>query len=602
MPSNWVPNIENIADGELVSAGVASRPDRQIEGNVQYLKDVIDTILTGQATILPNATVAAGVTVGQPVFFNTITQQFELAQAGYTTVAGTGTIALTPASDCLGLCLYKHNSTLADILLGGCAQLDLTAAVGGPPLPGRYYLSAATPGGLVHQSPSVSVPVCFLDTSGFVYVNPLTRNFLTDHVHYKFSLVCAPATSSITPPSSGGTHVISSPNPALPGWLPANHAVFNNAAPVGAVFGYNIAQHPQLNTVWPPIPLESVVLFWDRGVDYTGGTLVPLGLNGGMAVVGPTTIWWMSNCYGEVPWPTSYNSASPPAPLGPDTVPPTCPPPLAMRLVLGYSVNEFATSSSVVTRLTPGNSLLSLTDIYGNPANTGALTATVNLGLAVGTANVTGSRVLKTLVANTINPGYVTEAIQLSGTGLVASATLVDTTNLGTPSNPAYQGVVNLSLAPASGALELEPSIVRVMDVEDDVYNNLPFLRFPAGRSSAMYLRFDVPPTGLPGSPTCLFRMQAFGTAAGTLPTMTFLYRRYARPTSTTPTSLLVADTALTVTTGQTLTPYTAWELNSGTFAAAAGDIVLITVQRSGSDGYTGDVGTLRPTAILGGS
>lgn len=598
MPSNWVSNVQNIQDGELVDAAVASRPDRQIAGNVQYLRDILDLVLTGQATILPNATIAAGIMIGQPVFFNTVTQRFELAKADYTSDPISGTIALTAASDCLGLCYYKHNSTLADIIVGGCAPLDLTAAVGGQPAPGRYFLSTSVPGGLVRQSPPISLPVCFLDTNSRVYVNPLTRNFLTDHVHYQFSLVCAPA-GTTSPPSNGAVHVISAPDPTQAGWLPANHAVFGNMAPVGAAWGYNIVKHPQLNAVWPPIPLEAVALFWDRGVDYTGGTMVPLGLNGGMAVIGPTTIWWMSNCHGEVPWPTTYDSASPPAPLDPDTAPPTCPPPLAMRLRMGYAVNVFATSSSVVTRLTSGNSLLTITDSYGHPATTGALTATVNMDLAVAPGSVTGSQVLKSFASNTFSTGYVLEGVRLSGAGLVASATQVDNTN---PSNPIYQGILTLGVATASGAIELEPEVVRMMDVEEDVYNQLPFYRFPTGKSSAMYLRLAVPTLGLAGSPTCSLRVQAFGTASGTLPALTVRYRRYARPATNTPTSLSASDTALTVTTGQTLTPYTAWELNSGTFAVAAGDIVLITIQRNASDGYTGDVGLLRPAGIMGGT
>lgn len=598
MPNNWIQNVRYIQDGEQVNAAVTGRPDRDIEGQVRYLRDLVDTIVEGRAAIGRNLTVATGVGVGQPVYYDVANQRFDLAQAGYAIDGPTGTISLAPSADVLGVCYYKHAADLADIVFAGSAPLDISLAAGSDPAPGRYYLSSAVAGGLTLQSPAISVPVLYLDGQGRVYVNPLTRNFLTDHVHCKFDLVCAPA-GTTSPPAPGGRHVISAADTDAPGWLPADDASFDGLAPVGAAWGYNLAQHPQLQRVWPPVPVEASVLFWDKGEDYTGGTMVPLGTAGGLAVLDRNGIWWMSDCNGMVPWPADYDSGSPPSPPGADTDPPTCPPPKYMRLVLGYSINTFATRNSVVTRLTPGNNLLSLTDPDGNPATTGPLTATVNLALPTPVTNAAGGQALKSFSANAFSAGWVAEGLKLSGGGLTATATHVDNTD---PAHPLYQGVVTLQLAPVTGALELVPQVVRLDGAEEDVATDLPYYRLPAGRNSTIYLRFDLPTQGLANSPTFIFRSLVLSTATGTLPALPATYRRIARPAGGGQVAIGGSPSSLTFTTGQSITAFNAVEISGTAVSVAAGDVVLVTLSRAASDGFGGDVGLVRAVGLLGGS
>ena len=110
---------------------------------------------------------------------------------------------------------------------------------------------------LVQQRPPVSVSVLVYTDDGMAIVQPVQRDFLEDHIHYKVRLYAQPAgTNWSSSPASRRRHPppVDTPDPTLPGWLPADHAIFNGRAPTGAVFGYNLATHPQLARIFPPIP------------------------------------------------------------------------------------------------------------------------------------------------------------------------------------------------------------------------------------------------------------------------------------------------------------------------------------------------------------
>jgi len=107
-------------------------------------------------------------------------------------------------------------------------------------------------------------------------------------------------------------------------------------------------------------------------------------------------------------------------------------------------------------------------------------------------------------------------------------------------------------------------------------------------------LRFDVPPAGLPGSPTATLRVGLLAVGTGTLPPLTVSYRRLARPqTLGSPTSM--TDTAVTLPSSQVATTgYLRFEAETAPFAVAAGDTVVVQVVRGAADGYAGDLGVYR--------
>jgi hypothetical protein len=571
-----------------VNAAATGRPTRELEADLRYLKDLVDASGYGSALVARYVTANPAVLAGQPVYYDTAQLRFDLAFAAVSYDAPTGTISAAPSADCLGVCLAKHSDTLVDVLLWGRQVLDVSAATGPNPAAGRYYLSGTTPGLLTRQSPAISVPVLFLAPDGTVTVNPAPRDFLTQHVHYKFDLHCLPA-GTTSPPGGGGRHTITSPNVSLPGWLPASHASFGGHAPTGAAWGYNLAAHPQLQRTWPPIPIESAVLFWDKG---TGGTLVPTGLNGGLAVLDQYGIWWMSDCNGDVPWPATYNSASPPDPPAADTDPPTCPRPTYMWLKLGFVADLFATRTTLVTKLSPGSPKVTIVGPDAAPATTGPLTIDVDLDLAVSPTNVAGAIALKSFGNSGFTKGYVTEAL-IQGSGLSLTSTNPDTTT--SPGTTLHKGTVTVGLSPNPVLREVPPAVIRLADAEEHTYQNLPVIALPAGRTSGVYYTFAVPPDGLPGSPTFTMRLVVTGISSGSsVANITAAYRRIP-DAPTTPATIPTSDTPLTFASTTAVGVTQQLRADSAAFAVAAGDRVLVSIVGT-------NLGILSATGILGGS
>ena len=118
--------IRHIQVGEPVSASVASRPDKAMEGRTNYLKEVIDQIEAGRALILRDQAVAPEVLEGQPVYWNPETDRYEQALAAVENT-DVGVFAPTASSDCLGMVLTKKVGNTADIVLWGVVAFPTLA-------------------------------------------------------------------------------------------------------------------------------------------------------------------------------------------------------------------------------------------------------------------------------------------------------------------------------------------------------------------------------------------------------------------------------------------------------------------------------------------
>ena len=266
--------INFVREGEPVAAGVTNRPTQQLQQNINYLWEVLSASGLGSTIVIRRATVDASVKVGQPVYFSSSSKAFEQALA--TVASGTvdGHVVAAESAQVWGVVLQKLSSTLADILVSGYSALNLSEAVTGTVTAGLYYLSGSTPGKLVNTRTPVTIPVLRADGNGNVLVLPQFADFIDRHVHYKFDLVCQPA-GTYTEPALNARHSISVPDATLPGWLPAGHASFNGTAPAGAMFGYNLAAHPALKNVWPPLPASEAYLEFDRGTTGFTGCTIP---------------------------------------------------------------------------------------------------------------------------------------------------------------------------------------------------------------------------------------------------------------------------------------------------------------------------------------
>lgn len=607
MAKSWDNNIRHIVDGEAVNAGVAGRPDRTLEGNLRYLREVVDSALLGQALFLRDVTVASTVLVGQPVYWNSVNQQFEAALAAVENDAESNTLVPKASSDVVGVVHSKSNSTLADVASLGWLALDIDNAVDGTIAAGRYYLSSAEAGKLTTQRPPVSVPVLFADGQGNVMLTPALRDFVEDHVHYTFELTAKPAgtaayidsgngTTVVGPPPNAEDHAISGPDAALEGWLPASHTSFDGKAPTGAEFGYNLATHSDLQKVWPPIPVSAAAITWDKGVSQSGGTNVKLGAAGG-AIVDANGIWWMSKCYGDVPWFKDYNSASPPA----DPTTGQCPREEAIQVLLHYARMVFATDKSVVTSLqTPSTSVLTITNCDNDAATTGDLHIDADFNLLTEDEDLAGHQVIKEISDNKYKRGPVVEGL-FAGSGeiLLSSDSTKTVSGL-----TMYTGQVTVSRNIDSLDREMLPQIVRLDDVVERFYKDVTYIGFPQGRESSVRYRFNVPPSGLPSNPKFKLRVVILGRIGGSgvsLPAMNASYRIIPRPTAF--TALPTTDTAFSSTDFNTVqgitTADTYIEVESTEVSIAAGDTILVKLSRPAGTGYNAEVGVIRIGAVI---
>ena len=586
--------LQLIAPGDPVAAGVVNRPLSQLDQRLRAVVELLDATLTGSAIYARGVTVEAAAAVGMPVYFNATTQQFERGLAQLAAHQPGGLLATADSSQIWGIVFEKQDATTADLLLAGYATVDLTAAIGSAPVAGTYYLSSSSAGQLVNARPPISVPVLRSDGDGNVYVVPQFADFLDRHTHYKFPLVCLPAGDTV-PPLVGHPHVITSPSDLLTGWLPASDPSFNGLAPPGAVFGYNIAADLKLSEVWPPLPVDSAYLEFDRGLDYHAGLQgVPQGHNH-LVVIDRNGIWWLSDCYGNVPWPTELNTANPSSASA--SYSDICPRPLQMSMNLYFTRVNFATADTVVTSLTSKSPQLLLTGPDGKPATAGDLALALSLNL-VTEPNQAGYQVLKGLSGNTFSQGPVCE-------GLYAATPNVTLTSpqqsSGTPK--VYYGPVGVAVQTLP-SLELEPDEVRLDSVEVGYLNGYVYLAFEAGIQADFRGRFHVPADLSIASPYLALRLTLLGRSPGTLPPLTVTYRHLPRTANGLQLPAVLPDDSneivWSIDTAAVLTGTTQYvEAQSQSIPITPGEDLYFSIQRSSSDGYAGEVGILQMSGIV---
>jgi hypothetical protein len=622
MSNKWLYNIRHVAPGEPVQANIVGRPDTALEERTNYLKDRLDAAALARALFDLDATIAPDVLEGQPVFWNYQTQRYERALAAVENDEITQTLTVQASSDVLGLLYKKKDTTLGDIVLRGIVKLpSITNAISGTVAAGRYYLSSETPGGLTKQRPPATVSVCYVQgakdncaADPWVVVMPQVRDFLEDHIHYRFELVPRTAGTLV---ESNGRYTITDTDVARQGWLPANHSSFNGKAPAGAVFGYNLKAHEAISRVWPPQPVSAVAMLWDKGQSRVGATEIPLGRDG-LAVCDANGIWWMSDCVGDVPWvlntPVSSSSSSA-SPV------PECPRDERMRVIVVFLRMVFGNERNVVTSLqaAPG-SPIKVTNCDGLTAKTGDLELDLDLNLAIKPPELDGGLVLKQVEDGyKLRQGWVTEGVVSGSAPIVitslkspASAytrllTSSEKTALGfspTAAITAHQGLVKISFNDALVERDISPQIIRLSDVVERLYKDIPYLGFPQGQESAVRVRLNVPAAGLGTGLKMKIRAQLFGKKVGSLPLLEVTYRRLPRPSGI-PAPLTAADVvpSLTFNSALTVAADTAVEVESAEFTVAEGDTVLVTLRRNlvsgGADAYASEVGLLRLAGIV---
>lgn len=592
MPAHLDP-IRLIQDRELVSAAVTNRPLLGMDANVRYLWDLFQSALRGETIIARSRSVATAVQEGMPVFFNASTQLFEPALGQAELVDGV--FELSASSRVWGICYRKTYDDLADILLQGFGAVDLSQAAAPTVELGQlYYLSNSTAGELVTQRPPVGVAV--LQTAGSepdgrtqVYVNTRFHDLLEAHRHYRFALQTVPA-GTHTPPTQGAVHTITSPNAEIEGWLPANHSNFAGKAPVGAKFGYNIAAS-KLAHVWPPVPVQHAYLEHNRGETFAAmGMGVPLGLDK-LCVIDRHGIWWMSDCYGQVPWPTAYDSSNPSSPA-----PGACPN-LAMALTLWFTRPVFANTASWVNslRAAEGSGLVVRCVDDMRDATTGHLEIDFATELIADGAEQTGHLVFKSLDEGRLLRGPVVSGLT-AGANIQLISTVADF-------DGQKVGQVQIAADLELTGREISVDIVRLDGVDEEYFRDVMMLSFPAARYSAIRSRIQIP-SGimLPTNARMALSFWFLNRASTPLPANMFSVSYRVIPAAgAVPAALPASDTTLpqipaSQVAGTGVDQY--FELTTDSFPVTVGCTVLFTVSRAATDGYNGNIYLMRQRGV----
>lgn len=657
MSENWQYKISHVNPGEPVQAGVVSRPDRALADRTEYLKERLDAAESGKAIFDIDATVSVDVLPGHAVYWNAQEKRYEPAIVVVENDEQSQALVVRPSSDCVGMCYKKTAINKADIVLRGLVTFEnLTNAIGQTFEPGKYYLSAVTPGKLSKQKPPITVTVCYVlgprdncSDSPRVIVCPQVRDFLDEHTHYRFELVPRAAGTVSVETVDDEDRVIINPNVDLAGWLPASHTVFGGKAPSGAKFGYNLKKHAALARVWPPIPIQSVAMLWDKGEDRVGATEIPLGPTGA-AIVDVNGIWWMSNCRDPADVPFALNNADLDVTAG------QCPRDEKMRVILVFLRMLLGNNRRVVTSLDKDpTSPIQITNCDGVVATTGDLKLDLDLD-EIDCAPLTnddhelgvnhGGKVYTAVVPaepetnpnkNRLKKSWVAEGViahnlsQLSVTGTwqrnLTNAEKIYHDFVNENGDPlptpivAHQGLVKIDFDAQYADREISPQIIRLDDAVERIYMDIPYLGFPLGQYSAIRLRLNVPYiNALGGILKMKMRLQIFTRGgntneAGPVPPLFMTYRKLKAPAPGSAIALPDDEQELgpsvpVTTNGTTLsTPLIptgllakkdhAIQIDSLPFVVEDGDTVLVTFFRPADNQTLGEVGILRASGIL---
>jgi hypothetical protein len=603
----WVSRVNPVADGEQVKALIANRYPGQLDQRTQNLKDRLDLLQASQALYLFDVPFEDTVLAGHAVYWDVTTLSYRKAIAKVEYNALLGGYVVAKSSYVVGICIAKSTSVRGDLIqIGYMADFDFTNGIGSsgalPIAAGAYYLSGTVAGMYTQQKPPISVYIAFLHGDGSANVNPTPKDMLDSHIHYRYALTSDPAgTLSNTLP--GQPYVYSAVDNSLPGWLPANDVIFGGVAPAGAVFGYNLSAHPELERVWPPQPYD---------LTYMEKNTFPLDKN--LFVVDANGLWWMENCYGRAPWATHANNPSPSSSSissSSSSSSFTCEElsiledegylrssPEKSELAL-YFIKMVYKNGLLVTSLQPvTGSPIKVVGCDGLPATHGDLKLDLDLALTT-QENDFASYGLKGVTGTTFGRGPILTGVK-PGSNIVITP-VPNRGFLGT--DGVYRGEFNISANLIENLLGGTPELVALDGVRQQTTDGIFYLIFPQDLTTSMQMRIGVPTSGVPAEANLRLWFWLLSKRNSLpLPDLACSYRKLAAPGAACEKGTLpTADIGL-----NPLTSSVCGNINSGEYIEVEsdpipvinGDMVFFTLQRVDSggtpDGYDGDVGVAR--------
>jgi len=609
MATPWQNLINFIINGEAVSDSVTNRPTRQLAARTQYLYEQLQLLAAGEALFIHGVPVEADALVGQPMYFDASSGTYKRALAAVELDPVNGWYTVAKSAFVVGLLYSKTNTTTGSIISIGMARdFDMSNAIDDPTSSGPYYLSMTEPGKLISPRPAVGVYVLFNRGDDTVHVDPVQKDVLENHIHYKFQLTAEPAgTPNCIEYGDGQVHCIFDADSDLPGWLPADDPVFNGTAPEGAKFGYNLSQDPELLRVWPPLPPDTAYIEVNsQSVEVNNGTCPRV-------IVNSNGIWWLQDCYGAAPWPPDYPgcSSSSCGPTSSSSGECECTTPIEympghgidrldqMSIVLWFAKMVVKTDESVVTSLSPcsENSPISVLNCEGQAQSTGQLCLAVDVSKLLrvespGYDLVKGFGVDQVLKGPAVTGIKPTSDFALTGIGTEDEDWEVDEDGV-------YHGEFELALADRAGdPREGEANLTIVSNVREEYDSVLKvfYLHYPAGQAGEVRGRIDVSRIDVPtGNLEMYLWFWFYGRVSAALPTLGATYRRIPLPSS--PAALPTSDSPIDTGSwlpGLTLNAGQYGQATTEPFDIAAGDQVLFSLTWDGASGPSDGFGILR--------
>ena len=569
----WPTRTNPVTDGEQVKQAVANRYPREAHQRAEYLKARLDALETGAALIIYDAALATGTLEGQPVYYDAVNDQYDQALAGLEEDTTAGYYRATSASFPIGIVLRKTAADIGDIVTYGYVSgVTLSNGIDGTISAGPYHLSMAEAGKMTSQEPPITMVMGIVCDATSMIVMPQYKDLLESHIHYKFELY---------PERSTGSNDR--------GWLTASHAKFGGNAPVGAVYGYNLPEHPALARAWPPIPpFAATVVKYDANGD--GVVLGDVG-------VCPTVtidfngIWWMDSS--STPW-GAYGSSSSSAGGCPD-----------LALTLFFTKMVFKTDQSVVTSIQPETgSPITIQDVDGIDATRGDVYLGLDYTFTEGTASpFFGTSAYTQTTGTLLKLGGAVSGVRSLSTALTitGSASASDGTDT-------YQyGTVTIDYTdPSSVSREGPVELISLDNATEVVYQDVMYVGMPNSRDSEIRFRVAVPDNA-PTNPVMAIEATVIGRVNGNLPTLGITTRRLASPAGVAVALPLVEDGVplpATLVYGAVVADQYL-DATSATFPVVAGDILYGSITRTASgagDGYAGELGLLRVKYIITGT
>jgi hypothetical protein len=323
-----------VMDGEPIDAATTNRLPQVNARNTASIHDLIKKFRDLSGEYLWQMPITSDVRIGDFVYFDAHSRLFDRGSTKFT-LAGQH-VTEAECAQVWGVVIDIRNDK-GDICTSGlCTFHPTTDIFTKSCTPGIRYLGDN--GGVLEEASFPYKCVGFLVNvrqSGEVqfFVHPHLSADPRTHQHRSYALSAAPAGDWFSEVVD-----ITNTDINLPGWLPANHAIFEGKAPVNAVYGYN--PHFLKGCGWPIKNPSTACLQWQRAA-----SRVPLlaTVPSELYHLDDRTIWWFSDTI--LPWDAGVDYKSGIATVPGEQIG------YAHRMWLSVTNTGYDLSSTVVTTL-----------------------------------------------------------------------------------------------------------------------------------------------------------------------------------------------------------------------------------------------------------